>query len=104
MDSSENYLNYILEQVSDLDGVFRRAMMGEYILYFHDRIVGGIYNDRLLVKPVPAAAALMPTAPCVAPYEGAKKMLLVENVDDRDFLCRLFLSMYVELPTVKKRK
>ena len=104
MASSKTYLEFILEQLSDLDGVSYRAMMGEYILYFRDKVVGGIYDDRLLVKPVPAAVSLMPAASYELPYEGAKEMLLVDAVDDREFLRRLFLAMYDELPAQKKKK
>ena len=103
MASSKAYLDFILEQLSDLDGISHRAMMGEYILYFRDKIVGGVYDDRLLVKPVPAAVSLMPAASRELPYEGAKEMLLVNAVDDREFLCRLFLAMYDELPAPKKK-
>ncbi len=104
MASSKDYLAFILEQLSDLDGIFYRAMMGEYILYFRDKIIGGIYDDRLLVKPVPSAIALMPAANYELPYDGAKEMLLVDDVDNREFLCNLFLSMYDELPASKKAK
>ena len=78
--------------------------MGEYILYYNDRIVGGIYDDRLLVKPVKAAIRLMPNASLELPYEGAKEMLLVDDVDNRDFLTSLFESMYEELPIPKLKK
>lgn len=104
MASSKDYLNFILEQLSGLDDVTYRAMMGEYILYYREKIVGGIYDDRLLIKPVKAAFALMPDAPCELPYEGAKEMLLVENVDDSAFLTKLFETMYEELPAPKKKK
>ena len=104
MASSKDYLTFVLEQLSDLEGITYRAMMGEYILYFRDKIVGGIYDDRLLVKPVPAAIAFMPTVTYELPYEGAKEMLLVDDVDNREFLCNLFLSMYDELPASKKKK
>ena len=104
MASSKEYLTFVLEQLSGLEGVTYRAMMGEYILYFRDKIVGGIYDDRLLVKPVPSAISLMPTAAYELPYEGAKEMLLVEDIDNREFLCNLFLSMYEELPAPKKKK
>ena len=104
MASSKEYLNFILEQLSSLEDITHRAMMGEYILYYRGKIVGGIYDDRLLVKPVKAALALMPDAPCELPYEGAKEMLLVENVDDRAFLTTLFDAMYEELPAPKKKK
>jgi TfoX/Sxy family transcriptional regulator of competence genes len=101
--SSKDYLTFVLEQLSDLDSISYRAMMGEYILYYRDKIVGGIYDDRLLVKPVSSAIFLMPTATYELPYEGAKEMLLVDDVDSREFLCNLFLSMYDELPAPKKK-
>ena len=98
MASTKEYLTFVLDQLSGLDGITYRAMMGEFILYFRGRVAGGIYDDRLLVKAVPAALALMPDAPRELPYEGAKDMLLVENVDDADFLKSLFRAMYDELP------
>ena len=104
MASSKEYLSFILDQLSGLDGITHRAMMGEYILYYRDRIIGGIYDDRFLVRPVPAAVAMMPDAEREIPYEGAKEMLLVDNVDSRDFLTQLIESMYDELPTPKKRR
>ena len=103
MASSKGYLDFILEQLSDLDGVTWRAMMGEYILYYRGRVVGGIYDDRFLVKPVKSAASMMPGALREAPSEGAKEMLLVDDVEDRDFLRKLLEAMYEELPA-KKRK
>lgn len=104
MASSKDYLDYVLDQMTGLDGISYRAMMGEYILYFRGKIVGGIYDDRLLVKPVPSAISLMPTPIYELPYEGAKEMLLVDNVDNKEFLCNLFLAMYEELPEPKKKK
>ncbi len=104
MASGKNYLDFVLEQLSDLDGVTWRAMMGEYILYYQGKLVGGIYADRLLVKPVPAAKARMPHAPLEAPYPGAKELLLVEELDDRAFLCGLLDAMLPELPAAKKKK
>ena len=104
MASSKEYLSFILDQLSGLDGITHRAMMGEYILYYRDRIIGGIYDDRFLVRPVPAAVAMMPDAEWEIPYEGAKEMLLVDNADSRDFLTQLIESMYDELPTPKKRR
>ena len=103
MASSKEYLEFILEQLSELDDVTYRAMMGEYILYYRGKIIGGIYDDRLLVKPVKSAVALMPDATFELPYEGAKEMLLVDDVDNRDFLAKLFNAMYDELPLPKKR-
>lgn len=104
MASNKDYLTFVLEQLSDLDDISCRAMMGEYILYFRGKIIGGIYDDRLLVKPVQSAISLMPTATYELPYEGAKEMLLVEDVDNKEFLCNLFLSMYEELPAPKKKR
>ncbi|MBR2869673.1 MAG: TfoX/Sxy family protein [Clostridia bacterium] len=104
MASSKEYLEFILEQLSELDDVTYRAMMGEYILYYRGKIIGGIYDDRLLVKPVKSAVALMPDATFELPYEGAKEMLLVDDVDNRDFLAKLFNAMYDELPLPKKKR
>ena len=98
MASSREYLTFVLDQLSGLDGIAHRGMMGEFILYYRGRIVGGIYDDRLLVKPVPAALALMPDAPRELPYPGAKEMLLVEDVDDAEFLQSLFRAMYGRAP------
>ncbi|MBQ1418259.1 MAG: TfoX/Sxy family protein [Firmicutes bacterium] len=104
MASSKEYLDFVLDQLSGLDGVSFRPMMGEYILYYRDKIAGGIYDDRLLIKPTPSAKALMPDAIQEAPYPGAKEMLLVDNIDDREFLCRLLDAMAEELPEGKKKK
>ncbi len=102
MASSREYLEFILEQLSGLDDVSYRAMMGEYVIYYRGRIAGGIYDDRFLVKPVKAAEAMMPGASREIPYDGAKEMLLVDNVDDRDFLKELLEAMYEDLPAPKK--
>lgn len=104
MASSKEYLTFILEQLSDLEGISYRAMMGEYIIYYREKIVGGIYDDRLLVKPVKSAVSLMPNAIYELPYDGAKEMLLVDNVDSKDFLTKLFVAMYDKLPAQKKKK
>ena len=104
MASSKEYLDFILEQLSDLEEITYRAMMGEYIIYYKGKIVGGIYDDRFLVKNVKSAADKMPDAQLELPYEGAKKMLLVDNVDNKDFLKDLLESMYEDLPEQKKKK
>ncbi|MBO7364823.1 MAG: TfoX/Sxy family protein [Lachnospiraceae bacterium] len=104
MASRKEYLDYILEQLSGLDGVTYKPMMGEYIIYYGGKIVGGIYDDRFLVKPTKAAVAMMPGAAKELPYEGAKEMLLVDEVDDRDFLCRLLEAIRDELPAPRKKK
>ncbi|MBR0398873.1 MAG: TfoX/Sxy family protein [Eubacterium sp.] len=104
MASSKEYLDFILEQLSGLDEISYRAMMGEYILYYRAKIVGGIYDDRFLVKPVASAVAMMPDADMELPYEGAKEMLLVDTVENREFLEELLNAMYDELPAPKKKK
>jgi TfoX/Sxy family transcriptional regulator of competence genes len=102
MASTKEYLDFILEQLSELDEVSYRAMMGEFIIYYRGKVVGGIYDDRFLVKPTKSARAMMPNAAEELPYEGAKKMLLVDNVESRQFLRDLIQAMYAELPAPKK--
>lgn len=104
MATSREYLDFIMEQLSEVDGITYKQMMGEYILYRNGRIIGGIYDDRFLVKPTESAKAMMPDAGLELPYEGAKEMLLVDNVDNRDFLARLITAMYDELPVPKRKK
>ena len=103
MASRKEYLHFILEQLSDLDGVSYRPMMGEYILYYRGKIIGGIYDDRLLVKKTRSALELMPAAIYELPYEGATEMLLVDEVDSKEFLTKLFETMYDELPSPKRK-
>lgn len=104
MASSKGYLDFILEQLSELTDITYKSMMGEYIIYYQEKIVGGIYDDRFLVKPVKSAIKFMPNADYELPYEGAKEMLLVDDVDNKDFLAALFNSMYEELPAPKVKK
>ena len=102
MATKESYLSFILEQLSPLEGITHRKMMGEFILYHHGKIAAYLCDDRLLVKILPSTTALLPDAPQEPPYDGAKPMLLVEDVDNRDFLCHLFTAMYPELPMPKQ--
>lgn len=104
MASSKGYLEYIMDQLSGLDDISYRAMMGEYIIYYRGKVVGGIYDDRFLVKPVKSAVAMMPDADMELPYEGSKEMLLVDDVENREFLWDLLEAMYDELPAPKKKK
>ena len=104
MASTKDYLDFVLEQLSGIDEVSYRAMMGESIRYYRGKVFGGIYDDRLLVKPVPAAVKLMPDASMELPYEGAKEMILVDDVDNREFLCELVESMWEGLPEKKSRR
>ena len=103
MASSKEYLDFILEQLSELNDVSYRAMMGEFIIYYRGKIVGGIYDDRFLVKPTKSAVAMMPNAHMEPPYDGAKEMLLVDDVDNKEFLTELLEAMYFELPAPKKK-
>ena len=104
MASSKEYLNFVLEQLSDLDGITFKPMMGEFLLYYRGKLVGGIYDDRLLVKPVKSAVDYMPEAAFALPYVGANEMLLVDNVDDRGYLAGLFEAMFDDLPAPKIKK
>ena len=104
MASSKEYLDFILEQVSELDNISYKSMMGEFIIYYKGKIIGGIYDDRLLVKPVQSAINYMPNAVYELPYDGAKEMLLVDDVDNKDFLIGLFDAMYDNLPAPKPKK
>ena len=104
MASTKEYLEFVLEQLSGLEDISYRAMMGEYILYYKKKIFGGIYDDRFLVKPVKAAVARMPDAAHELPYEGAKEMLLVDRLDDKTFLSELVRAMYEDLPAPKPKK
>ena len=103
MASSKEYLDFILEQLSELNDVSYRTMMGEFIIYYRGKIVGGIYDDRFLVKPTKSAVAMMPNADMELPYDGAKEMLLVDDVDNKEFLKELLEAMYLELPAPKKK-
>ena len=104
MVSSKEYLDFILEQVSELDNVSYKAMMGEFIIYYKGKIIGGIYDDRLLVKPMQSAINYMPNAVYELPYDGAKEMLLIDDVDNKEFLIGLFDAMYDDLPAPKPKK
>ena len=104
MASSKDFLDFALEQLSKLDEITCKAMMGEYIIYYRGKIVGGIYDDRFLVKPTKSAKNMMPGADMELPYEGAKEMLLVDDIDNKEFLKSLFESMFDELPAPKKKK
>ena len=104
MASSKEYLDFILEQVSELDNISYKSMMGEFIIYYDGKIIGGIYDDRLLVKPVQSAINYMPNAVYELPYDGAKEMLLVDDVDNKEFLIGLFNAVYDNLPAPKPKK
>lgn len=104
MASSKEYLDFILEQVSELDNVSYKAMMGEFIIYYKGKIIGGIYDDRLLVKPVQSAINYMPNAVYELPYDGAKEMLLIDDVDNKEFLIGLFDAVYDDLPAPKPKE
>ena len=99
MASNKEYVDFILEQC---EGLSARAMMGEYVLYYGGKVIGGVYDNRLLVKPTSSAKRLMPNAPMELPYEGAKEMLLVENMEDKAFLQSLLAAIAEELPAPKR--
>ena len=104
MASSKEYLEFVLEQLSGLEDITYRAMMGEYIIYYRGKVVGGIYDNRFLLKPTASALAMMPNASKELPYEGAKEMLLVEDIDNKELLRKLLKAIYEELPSLKRKK
>lgn len=105
MATSKSFLEFVMEQLSDLDEITLRPMMGEYLVYYRGKLIGDICNDRLLVKITKASDSMLPDAPRELPYDGAKTpMILVEDLDDRDFLKRLLETMYDELPAPKPKK
>ena len=104
MPSTKEFLNFILEQLSKLSEITYRPMMGEFLIYYKGRLAGGIYDDRLLIKNVPSANNFMHNAELVLPYDGAKQMILVDNVDDKEFLAELFNAIYDELPVPKQKR
>lgn len=104
MASSKDYLDYILEQLGDLEEISYRAMMGEYILYYRGKVIGGIYDNRFLLKPTKSARSLMSNAPLELPYEGGKEMILAENVEERELMKKVLNAMFDELPQPKKKR
>ncbi len=104
MATSKDFLAYILDNLSGVEGITYRQMMGEYIIYMNGRIAAYVCDNRLLIKPVPSSVRLMPDAVYESPYKGAKEMLLCEDTEDREFLKTLFEAIYDELPEPKKRK
>ena len=104
MASKKEYLDYVMEQLSDIEGITYRPMMGEFIIYYKEKVLGGIYDDRFLVKPTESAKQLMPQASFELPYEGGREMLMVDDIDNRVFLKELIEAMYDELPFPKKKK
>ena len=102
MASSKDYLCFVLEQLSDLSDVDYRAMMGEFIIYYHGRVIGGIYDNRFLIKPTPTALKILDGAPMEIPYPGGKPMIMVPDVENRELLAHLFNAIYPELPVTKK--
>jgi TfoX/Sxy family transcriptional regulator of competence genes len=104
MASSKEYLEFVLDQLSSLDEISYRSMMEEYIIYYQGKIVGGIYDDRFLIKPTKSAKEMMPKAQYETPYDGAKEMLLVDDIDNKDFMNELLNAMVDELPAPKKKK
>ena len=103
MASTREYLDFILEQLSELDGISYRPMMGEFLLYYHGRLFGGVYDNRLLVKPVQAAIRYLQNVSYETPYPGAKEMLLADNADDHEYLAGLVRAIYPELPEPKRK-
>ena len=102
MSSTKAYLDFVMDQLSDLDDVSYRAMMGEYVIYYRGKVVAGVYDDRLLVKPTNTAQKIIPNAPMEIPYPGGKPMIMIEDVENRELLRNLFNAVYTEIPNPKK--
>ena len=100
MASTKDYLNFVLENLSGLDGITHRAMMGEYIIYYQGKVIGGIYDNRFLVKPTKSAKEIIPDAPLELPYEGAKLMLLAD-FENRELMNELIPAIADDLPAKK---
>lgn len=103
MSSSKEYLDFVLEQLSDLPDITYRAMMGEYVIYYRGRVVAGIYDDRFLIKPTKSAVAILPDAPMEIPYSGGHPMIMVTDIENRELLCDLFNAIYADLPAPKTK-
>ena len=103
MSSSKDFLDFVLEQLSDLPDITWRAMMGEYIIYYRGRVIGGIYDNRFLVKPTASALKIIPNAPMEIPYDGGHPMIMITDIENRELLENLFNAIYPELPTPKKK-
>lgn len=104
MSSSKMFVEFILEQLSELEDITHRAMMGEYLIYYKGKVIGGIYDNRFLLKQTASAREIIPDAPLVIPYKGAKEMILVEDPENKEILKQLLNAMYDELPFPKKKK
>ena len=104
MASSKEYLDFILDQLTELEGISYRAMMGEYILYYKNKVIGGLYDNRFLLKITESSEKFMPDAKIEIPYEEAKGMLLVDDSENKELLAELFEKMYEELPMLKIKK
>ena len=102
MASSKEYLIYVLDLLSDLDGVTYRGMMGEYVIYYRGKVFGGVYDDRFLVKPTKTVLEMIPDAVFEIPYDGGKEMVLVDT-EDREFIRQLVEAMYDEIPAPKQK-
>lgn len=103
MASSKEYLNFILDQLSELKDISFRQMMGEYIIYYQGKVIGGIYDNRFLVKPTKSSIKMMPNAEYQLPYTGAKEMIMVDNIKNKQFLKKLFETMVDELSAKQKK-
>lgn len=104
MATSKDFVNYFTGQLNRPEDIAVRPMMGEYLLYYRGKIVGDICDNRVLLKPVEAAKKLLPNAEMQPPYDGAKPMLVLEDIDDTDFVLTLLEAMYPELPEPKAKK
>ena len=101
MASSKDFLDFVLDQLSILPDINYRAMMGEFIIYYHGKIIGGIYDNRLLIKPTESVLKIIPDAKMEIPYPKGKPMIMIPDIENRELLVKLFNAIYSELPERK---
>lgn len=103
MSTTIDYYEYLQEQLEPIGNIRYRKMMGEYCVYYRDKVIGGIYDNRFLIKNINASRLYLPNTTLEIPYQGAKPMILVEELSDKELLKKLMIAMYEELPTPKKK-
>lgn len=103
MPSTKEFLNYVLDQLNDLEDITYRYMMSEYIIYYKGKIAGGIFDNRLMIKPVKSAIDFIENPIYDIPFDGAKEWILIEDIEDKEFLTELFITIYKDLSFPKKK-
>ena len=103
MASSKEYLEYVLDLLSGLDDIRYRYMMSEYVIYYRDKVFGGVYDDRFLIKPTKTVLERFPDAEFASPYPGGREMVVLDT-EDRTFIKQLVMDMTEEIPAPKEKR